>query len=265
MQDYDDEHLFAAEIFEEEEELIEEGLSLGTIEFLIELGLTPQDPKHKPYMKKAIELAKKSQPDDSGPYVGAVIVKNGEIKAEAYKVREPWPGLKAKGRKFLHLCHAEEKAIDLAGREAKNSTLYVTLEPCLIRNAVGRRRQSNTPCVDLIQQAGISKVVIGRIDWENQYMSGQGGFCLKKSGIEVELYNQNLEKKLERLIELGQLRRESKVKEYLRQKIESGRQRNYRVPLPDLTRVDRGKKRESNRLRKIINKGLAEYQERRNE
>lgn len=218
------------------------------------------DPVHHKYMRRAIQLAKKSQPDDGGPYVGAVIVKDGKTLAEAYKVREPWHK-NIFGRCSLHLCHAEEKAIDIAGNKARGATLYVTLEPCTQRNIKGRRRLSNTPCVDLIQQAGISKVVIGMLDKYNPDIVCRGTLSLLDSGIDVIRYHHKLYKDLKKLLEMGYMRRESKQKEYLAKKYESMKEKDESGRMNKITRIEGGKKRESNRLQKIIRKGLQEYEE----
>lgn len=222
------------------------------------------NPMHHKYMQKAIELAKKSQPDDGGPYVGAVIVKDGDIIAEAYKIREPWPGRKIFGRRSLHLCHAEEKAIDIAKDKAKGSTMYVTIEPCTKRNYRGRQRVSDTPCVDLIKQAGISKVVIGSLDRYNPDIICRGTLTLCDYGIEVVRYNYGLHDQIKDLFERGMMRRASKQKEYLPQKIKNWREKDQSNRPNKITKIDGGKKRESNRLQKIIQKGIEEYEEKKN-
>lgn len=216
-------------------------------------------------MARAVELAKKSQHDDGGPYVGAVLVKDCKIIAEAYKVREPWqPGKKVYCVADLHLCHAEEKAIELAGAEAQEAILYVTLEPCAARNIKCRNRPSGTPCVELIKQAGVKTVVIGMLDNANPNISGRGVIALAESGIDVVLYNKDLSEQLLRLIKLGQMRRESKAKEYL------GERMNHLVDhgayifpnrINSANNTCSGNKRESNRLKKIIDDGLKEYEE----
>jgi len=222
-----------------------------------------KDPIHHKYMQKAIELAKKSQPDDGGPYVGAVIVKDGEVLAEAYKVREPWHN-RIISRRSLHLCHAEEKAIDIAGTNAKGATLYVTLEPCTQRNIQGRKRVSDTPCVELIKQADIAKVVIGSLDRYNPDITCRGTLTLCDYGIEVVRYHHGLYKNLKKLLEMGYMRRESKQKEYLSKKYENMKEKDESGRMNKITKIEGGKKRESNRLQKIIQKGIEEYEEGKN-
>ncbi len=99
------------------------------------------------------------------PAVGAVIVKEGRIISTGYHRKAGLP-------------HAERVAIERAGREAKGSTLYVTLEPC---NHYGR----TPPCTEAIISAGIKRVVIGALD-PNPVASG-GVERLRKAGIEVEV------------------------------------------------------------------------------
>ena len=224
--------------------------------------------KHHYYMAKAVELASKSQPDDSGPYVGAVLVKGGEIIAEAYKVRELWHGTRdnaVRTRQLLHLCHAEEKAIDIAEKHAigsaKGATLYVTLEPCTTRNIRNRVRPSGTPCVELIEQAGIYRVVIGLLDMYNPEHAGSGVLALASAGIEVLQYTNGLADPLLNLIEQGMLRRESKKKEYRAQRIKCMAEAGKYIPIKRIKTAHDGKKRESNRLKKIIDAGIKEYEE----
>lgn len=98
------------------------------------------------YMKRAIELAKKAAEIGEVP-IGAVIVKNGEIIAEAYNLRET---------QKLATAHAELDAIEaackkLGGWRLFGCTLYVTLEPCAM-------------CAGAIVNARIDRVVYGASD-----------------------------------------------------------------------------------------------------
>ena len=98
--------------------------------------------------------------------VGCVIVLNDKIIGEGYT--SPFGG-----------AHAEVNAINsVANKEdLKNSTLYVTLEPC---NHYGK----TPPCCDLIINYKIPKVVIGCLD-PNEKVNGKGIAKLKASGCEV--------------------------------------------------------------------------------
>ena len=97
-------------------------------------------------MQRAIELAKKAAEIGEVP-IGAVIVKNGEIIAEAYNLRET---------QKLATAHAELDAITAAcknhgGWRLFGCTLYVTLEPCAM-------------CAGAIVNARIDRVVYGASD-----------------------------------------------------------------------------------------------------
>jgi diaminohydroxyphosphoribosylaminopyrimidine deaminase / 5-amino-6-(5-phosphoribosylamino)uracil reductase len=73
--------------------------------------------------------------------------------------------------------HAEVTALAAAGEAARGATLYVTLEPCAHH---GR----TPPCTDAIIAAGVSRVVIGIEDPDEQ-VSGRGLAALREAGIEV--------------------------------------------------------------------------------
>ena len=98
------------------------------------------------YMGRAIELAKHAATLGEVP-IGAVIVKNGEIVAEGFNLRET-----AK----LSTAHAEISAIEaacknLGGWRLFGCTLYVTLEPCAM-------------CAGAIVNSRIDRVVYGASD-----------------------------------------------------------------------------------------------------
>lgn len=98
------------------------------------------------FMDRAIELAKKAGNLGEVP-VGAVIVKDGEIIAEGYNLRE---------QKQNALSHAELEAINnacnaLGDWRLDGCTMYVTLEPCPM-------------CTGAIINARIKEVVFGAYD-----------------------------------------------------------------------------------------------------
>lgn len=116
-------------------------------------------------MKLALREARKGIGRTSpNPCVGAVIVKDNEIIAKGYHQKAGTP-------------HAEIHALQKAGSNAVNATLYVTLEPC---NHVGR----TPPCSHAIAGSGISKVVIGMLD-PNPLVDGGGAHYLRKKGITI--------------------------------------------------------------------------------
>jgi len=73
--------------------------------------------------------------------------------------------------------HAEVTALAAAGEAAQGSTLYVTLEPCAHH---GR----TPPCTDAIIAAGVSRVVVGIEDPDEQ-VAGRGIAALRAAGLEV--------------------------------------------------------------------------------
>lgn len=98
------------------------------------------------FMDRAIELAQKAGNLGEVP-VGAVIVKDGEIIAEGYNLRE---------QKQNALSHAELEAINnacnaLGDWRLDGCTMYVTLEPCPM-------------CTGAIINARIKEVVFGAYD-----------------------------------------------------------------------------------------------------
>lgn len=73
--------------------------------------------------------------------------------------------------------HAETEAIRAAGDEARDATLYVTLEPCA-------HFGKTPPCADAIIAAGVKRVVVGVGDPDPR-TAGQGLARLRAAGIEV--------------------------------------------------------------------------------
>ncbi len=117
------------------------------------------------YMALAISLAKRAWGETSpNPMVGAVIVKNDKIIGKGYHRKAGGP-------------HAEINAISSSKDDIRNSTLYVTLEPCC---TFGR----TPPCTGAIIAAGIKKVFVGCLD-PNPRHAGKGVDILEKAGMEV--------------------------------------------------------------------------------
>ena len=118
------------------------------------------------HMRRAIAVALpnvgKTAPN---PCVGCVIVRDGEVIAEACTAQGGRP-------------HAEELA--LAAADARGATVYVTLEPCGARSAGG------LSCSELLLAAGVARVVIACED-ASPYASGQGAERLRAAGIAVEI------------------------------------------------------------------------------
>lgn len=118
-------------------------------------------------MYRCIELAKLGAGNTApNPMVGCVVVHNGKIIGEGYHQKH--------GE-----AHAEVNAINSVKNPGllKESTLYVTLEPC-------SHFGLTPPCSDLIIEKEISKVVIGTID-PYAKVAGNGIRKLEKAGVNV--------------------------------------------------------------------------------
>lgn len=119
------------------------------------------------FMGRAIALAKARMGETwPNPSVGCVIVKDGEIVAEAATA--------AGGRP-----HAEEQAVPAAGDRARGATAYVTMEPC------GARSSGRTSCSNFLMEAGVARVVVAAVD-PSPFASGRGVERLRKAGLQVE-------------------------------------------------------------------------------
>ena len=100
------------------------------------------------------------------PAVGALIVKKGIIVGQGFTLS---PGQ----------AHAEIIALNKAGEEAQDATLYTSLEPCCLH---GR----TPPCTKAIIVAGIREVHIATLD-PNPKVQGRGRDELEAEGIKVFL------------------------------------------------------------------------------
>ena len=117
-------------------------------------------------MARAIVLGSSALGSTSpNPSVGAVIVRDDRVIGEGHT----FPA----GQN-----HAEINALRQAGNDARDATLYVTLEPCC---HYGR----TPPCTDAIIAAGISHVVFAVTD-PNPRVSGGGAAALRAAGLTVE-------------------------------------------------------------------------------
>jgi len=116
-------------------------------------------------LERALELAERGRGTTvPNPVVGAVVVRHGEIVGEGWHERKGGP-------------HAEVVALEAAGRLARGSTLYVTMEPCA-------HHGSTPPCTEAVLESGVAKVVAGSLDPNPD--AGGGLELLRQAGIEVE-------------------------------------------------------------------------------
>jgi diaminohydroxyphosphoribosylaminopyrimidine deaminase / 5-amino-6-(5-phosphoribosylamino)uracil reductase len=121
----------------------------------------------KEYMALAISLAQKTIGQTSpNPSVGAVVVKDGRIVGLGTHLKAGEP-------------HAEVHALNMAGGDAKGSTIYVTLEPC---SHFGK----TPPCANLIIEKQVKRCVIASVD-SNPLVTNNGIARLKEAGIDVEV------------------------------------------------------------------------------
>lgn len=119
------------------------------------------------YMARCLQLARCGRGHTSpNPMVGAVIVHQGRIIGEGY-------------HRKCGEAHAEVNAIASVRDQSllKESTLYVSLEPC---SHYGK----TPPCAELIIRMGIPRVVVGCLD-PFPAVSGRGVRMLCEAGIEV--------------------------------------------------------------------------------
>ncbi len=121
-------------------------------------------------MARAIQLAQQGRyRTRPNPAVGCVLAHGGEIIGEG--------STQAAG-----FNHAEIQALEDAarrGRDPRDATAYVTLEPCSHQGRTG-------PCTTALIEAGIVRVVVAMQD-PNPSVGGNGILALTRAGIDVEV------------------------------------------------------------------------------
>ncbi|MFH1859936.1 MAG: deaminase [bacterium] len=136
------------------------------------------------FMQLAIEEAKKSisEKGKTPLYVGAVVVKDGEVLGKAHR------GELSEGEHAEYtLLERKLLKVDLSG-----TTLYTTLEPCTTRN------HPKIPCARRIVQRRIGKVVIGILD-PNPDIRGEGVWILTDNKVKVEHFPDGLQEEIRQL------------------------------------------------------------------
>ncbi len=118
------------------------------------------------WMAQALRLAERGLYGTSpNPRVGCVLVSGENIVGSGWHQRAGEP-------------HAEVYALREAGKAARGSTAYVTLEPC---SHHGR----TAPCAEALIEAGVARVVIAVQD-PNPQVAGEGIEKLRTAGMVVE-------------------------------------------------------------------------------
>lgn len=118
------------------------------------------------YMSLALDLAERAMGQTGiNPVVGCVIVKEGRLVGVGTHLARGTP-------------HAEVHALNMAGKEAEGSTVYVTLEPC-------SHYGQTPPCAERLIAEGVKRVVVAAED-PNPLVAGRGITMLRSAGIQVE-------------------------------------------------------------------------------
>ncbi|WP_373314382.1 bifunctional diaminohydroxyphosphoribosylaminopyrimidine deaminase/5-amino-6-(5-phosphoribosylamino)uracil reductase RibD [Xylanibacillus composti] len=116
-------------------------------------------------MRLALQMAEAAVGQtEINPNVGCVVVKEGRIV-----------GLGAHLQRGM--AHAEVHALNMAGEQARDATVYVTLEPC---SHHGR----TPPCADRLIRERVARVVVAATD-PNPQVAGRGIARLREHGIAV--------------------------------------------------------------------------------
>jgi len=118
------------------------------------------------WMRVAISLSRRNKGSTwPNPHVGCLIIKDKQVIGRGWTAKTGRP-------------HAETQALIEAGKNAKGSTVYVTLEPCA---HIGHTK----PCVESLINAKVKRVVVSTRDLDPR-VSGLGIKMLKNAGIQVD-------------------------------------------------------------------------------
>jgi diaminohydroxyphosphoribosylaminopyrimidine deaminase/5-amino-6-(5-phosphoribosylamino)uracil reductase len=118
-------------------------------------------------MRRLLRMAgKKIGSTFPNPVVGAAVVKQGKVLAIGVHARSG-------------AAHAEVLALEKAGKSAKGSTMYVTLEPCT-------HWGKTPPCTDALIATGVRRVVYAIRDPNPEVQAKSAAMVLKAAGIAVD-------------------------------------------------------------------------------
>lgn len=155
-------------------------------EFLADIFLTAsgseliQTAVDRKFCEMAVQLSKKSIAENDGklhPYVGVVVVKNGNVIATGFR------GETGKGGDHGEFCALKKVNADVDNVDLSGCTVYTTLEPCT------ERKTGKTPCANRLINGKISRVVYGLADKDE---SVYGHHAIVEAGIEVGLFPNDL-------------------------------------------------------------------------
>ncbi|MFQ5477356.1 MAG: bifunctional diaminohydroxyphosphoribosylaminopyrimidine deaminase/5-amino-6-(5-phosphoribosylamino)uracil reductase RibD [Candidatus Binatia bacterium] len=119
------------------------------------------------WMRLACEQARRGLGRTApNPAVGCILVRGGREIGRGYHRGAGKP-------------HAEVEALRVAGKGARGSTAYVSLEPCCHQARTG-------PCTSAILEAGVVRVVVGCLDPDPR-VQGRGVSALTESGVRVDV------------------------------------------------------------------------------
>lgn len=117
-------------------------------------------------MQRCLKLAERGRGlVGDGAMVGAVLVRDGNIVAEAFHAGFGAP-------------HAERTLLVSIGKDVRPSdVLFVNLEPCC-------HEGKTPPCTEMIKKSGVRRVIVGMVDPDPR-VSGKGIADLRTAGIVV--------------------------------------------------------------------------------
>lgn len=138
---------------------------------------------HEAAIRKALDLARLSEPKPTNYRVGALLVKllDDSITTKGYTLERP-------GNTHAEQCCllklADQHSVseeDLAQVMTEPHALYTTVEPC------SKRLSGNLPCVERVlrQKTWIKKVYVGVTEPDTFVSKNQGRKMLEDAGIEV--------------------------------------------------------------------------------